>query len=137
MMILVQPSCTSKSTMRFRREGRPPGTFRVAIERKKTSSPASTDAIRIRSPSRAPPVIGEDGSTARIATFSPKSNQCETIRSTKQDFPTPGEPVTPRTHQGSNDLVGAVIESAEDRARASSRRSMFRPPILREILPSE
>ena len=51
---------------------RPPRWPRVATERISTSGSLMCSAIRMRSPSSAPPLYGDDGSTARTATRSPR-----------------------------------------------------------------
>ena len=50
---------------------RPPRRSRAAIERTNTPSSAGSVRSRVRSPRSAPPVIREDGSTARTPTVSP------------------------------------------------------------------
>src|SRR5450631_245850 len=52
--------------------------------------------MRIRSPSRAPPEKGEEGSTARIPTRLPRARKAPTIALVKVDLPTPGLPVMPK-----------------------------------------
>jgi hypothetical protein len=53
--------------------------------------------IRARSPSSAPPLTREDGSTAITATLSPAARQPCSSALVSVDFPTPGGPVTPVT----------------------------------------
>ena len=55
------------------------------------------------SPSIDPPVVKEDGSTAKTATFFPIFVKCKPRVSIKVDFPTPGVPVKP--------IFNAVLES--------------------------
>jgi len=50
-----------------------PSVPRALIDRTKTSISPTVEAIRIRSPSTAPPVNGEEGSIAMIPTVSPRS----------------------------------------------------------------
>ena len=80
------------STMR----GTLPDEERVAIERTYTRSlmaGLSTEDMRMRSPSRAPPVRGELGSTASSATLWPSLAHAVIKASTRTDLPTPGAPV--------------------------------------------
>ena len=56
-------------------------------------SSLSIAVILTLSPSRAPPVRGEDGSIASRAVLIPFDDQSINILSIKQDFPTPGAPV--------------------------------------------
>ena len=51
----------------------PPSDPRADIDRKKTSMSPTLEAIRMRSPSTAPPVNGEEGSIAMTPTVSPRS----------------------------------------------------------------
>ena len=73
----------------------PPGWFLVASERTNTKSEESAFVILILSPRSAPPLLGDEGSTARTATDSPRSTQHRSF-SYEIDFPTPGGPVMPR-----------------------------------------
>jgi hypothetical protein len=52
---------------------KPPSDPRADIDRKKTSMPPVVELMRIRSPSTAPPVNGEEGSTPTIPTVRPAS----------------------------------------------------------------
>ena len=63
----------------------------------KTSGSAECSVIRMRSPSRAPPEKGEEGSTARTPTRRPRDRYAVTIALVIVDLPTPGAPVTPTT----------------------------------------
>src|SRR5919108_5401022 len=54
--------------------------------------------IRTRSPSRAPPENGDDGSTARTPTRLPCLRYAVTSAEVDVDLPTPGEPVSPTTY---------------------------------------
>ena len=56
-------------------------------------STKSIAVILTRSPSRAPPVRGEEGSMANKAIFNPLPAQVASNLSIKQDLPTPGAPV--------------------------------------------
>src|SRR5690242_5160166 len=53
--------------------------------------------MRTRSPSRAPPENGEDGSTARTPTRLPCARKAATSALVEVDLPTPGLPVMPMT----------------------------------------
>jgi len=74
---------------------RPPRWPRVAIERMKTPSSRVCSCIRTRSPSRAPPLNGDDGSTASTPIGSPPRRCSEISPSVKVDLPAPGAPVMP------------------------------------------
>src|SRR5665647_471195 len=52
--------------------------------------------MRIRSPSKAPPENGEDGSTARMPTRLPRALSAPTSALVIVDLPTPGLPVMPK-----------------------------------------
>ncbi|MCZ7554671.1 MAG: hypothetical protein M5U05_19180 [Anaerolineales bacterium] len=73
----------------------PPACPRAAIDRMKTLESPAYDCIRTRSPSRAPPVIGLDGSTATTPTARPASRALAMIAETRVDLPDPGGPVMP------------------------------------------
>jgi hypothetical protein len=51
----------------------PPNEPRADIDRKNTSISPTFEAMRIRSPSTAPPVYGDEGSIAMMPTVSPRS----------------------------------------------------------------
>ena len=53
--------------------------------------------MRARSPSSAPPVRREDGSTAITPTVSPRARARDTSVLVSVDLPTPGGPVRPMT----------------------------------------
>ena len=61
-----------------------------------TRSEESAFVILILSPRRAPPLLGDEGSTARTATDSPRSTHISIIFPIRDDFPTPGGPVIPK-----------------------------------------
>ncbi len=73
----------------------PPAWPRDAIERMNTPSSEAYACIRTRSPSNAPPVIGEDGSTATTAAVRPASRSAARSDATSVDLPAPGGPVMP------------------------------------------
>ena len=75
----------------------PPRWPRLAIERMNTPGSVAWSCIRTRSPSSAPPVNGDDGSTASTPTRSPALRNAVTSAPVDVDFPTPGEPVRPMT----------------------------------------
>src|SRR5665647_3380616 len=52
--------------------------------------------MRIRSPSKAPPENGDEGSTARMPTRLPRARKAPTTALVNVNLPTPGLPVTPR-----------------------------------------
>ena len=62
--------------------------------------------MRTRSPSKAPPVLGDEGSTAKTATRSPLCAHDRSKPSSRQDLPTPGAPVIANVCQTSSDGVG-------------------------------
>jgi hypothetical protein len=76
-------------------EARPPACPRDAIDRMNTASSPAYDCIRTRSPRSAPPVIGEDGSTATTATVRPALRSSAINAATSVDLPAPGGPVIP------------------------------------------
>jgi hypothetical protein len=61
----------------------------------KTPGSVKISDMRIRSPRIAPPVNGDEGSTATTATRSPRRRYDWTRRCTSVDFPAPGGPVIP------------------------------------------
>ena len=73
----------------------PPACPRAAIERMKTPSSEAYACIRTRSPRSAPPVIGDDGSTAMTATERPARRSSAISAATRVDLPAPGGPVIP------------------------------------------
>jgi len=79
----------------------PPEWPRVAIDRMNATlglpSGAAKSSIRIRSPRIAPPVSGDEGSTASTAGECPAATRSPTRRPTSVDFPEPGAPVIPTT----------------------------------------
>ena len=72
----------------------------------KTDSPVSADDILILSPSSAPPLFGDDGSIAKTATFSPLLTHSSIMTPINVDLPTPGGPVTPKTHDSLDSSIG-------------------------------
>src|SRR5919108_6547417 len=87
--------------------------------------------MRTRSPSRAPPVIGDDGSTATTATGRSASRRTPISAATNVDLPAPGGPVIPTrwafpaTWYSRRSAASArgVRFSTAVRTRASARRS--------------
>ena len=81
------------------RLGRAPGQpAEVAARGHRPDVDAGSSAwscIRTRSPSRAPPENGEDGSTASTPTRLPALRSSPTSAVVEVDLPTPGEPVMP------------------------------------------
>jgi len=75
----------------------PPKAPRVAMERMNTSCKALTSFIRKRSPNRAPPENGLEGSTAMIPILKPLLNSSRANRSVRVLSPEPGAPVIPIT----------------------------------------
>ena len=75
----------------------PPSCPRLPIDLMNTPSSVACSCIRTRSPSSAPPVNGEDGSTASTATRFPRARNARTSALVTVDLPAPGAPVRPIT----------------------------------------
>ena len=67
----------------------------LAIERMNTPGSVAWSCMRTRSPRMAPPVNGDDGSTANTATSSPSDRRCVISADVSVLFPAPGAPVRP------------------------------------------
>ncbi len=114
----------------------PPMLPRVAIERMNTPGSPASSPIRTRSPSRAPPLKGLVGSTATIATVSPRRRHAWARRATSVLLPAPGGPVMPtrnarplRAKQASRIATASGASfSTREMARASATRSPSRAP---------
>ena len=74
---------------------RPPACPRDAMLRMKTPSSVAYACIRTRSPRSAPPVIGDEGSTATTATVRPARRASAIRAATSVLLPAPGAPVIP------------------------------------------
>src|SRR5881396_1301027 len=94
---MSMPSASRTRTASKVARASPPAWPRVAIDRMKTPGSTPVSAIRIRSPSTAPPVYGDVGSTATTPTFRSRLRYFLTSRLIKELFPTPGGPVNPTT----------------------------------------
>ena len=70
----------------------------MPIERMKTPGSRKWSASLMRSPSSAPCVNGLDGSTEITPTDRSSVRMCRTSVLIRDDFPTPGGPVTPTTN---------------------------------------
>ena len=93
---MSKPAASSTAAAAVDVAASPPACPREAIERMKTPSSAAYDCMRTRSPRSAPPVIGEDGSTATTATVRPAARAARAISAaTSVDLPAPGGPVIP------------------------------------------
>ena len=68
-----------------------------SVERTKEPSSVLSWTMRTRSPSSAPPLEREDGSTAITPTVLPALRHAATRAAHSEDLPTPGGPVTPTT----------------------------------------
>ena len=113
----------------------PPRCPRVAIDRMKTPGSVACSCIRTRSPSSAPPVYGEVGSTARTATATSRARAARTSPAASVDFPTPGAPVRPIVEAA----PGAGIDAGgqrlqvrravldQSRSRAADRAALAAP----------
>ena len=75
----------------------PPSDPRDAIDRMNTPGSRKWSVSRIRSPSSAPFVKGDDGSIESTATFRSRERASFTSVPISVDFPTPGGPVNPTT----------------------------------------
>ncbi len=62
-----------------------------------TPGSVACSCIRTRSPSSAPPVNGDEGSTANTPTRRPDARNAVTKADVVVDLPTPGAPVRPTT----------------------------------------
>src|SRR5215472_18116165 len=99
-----------------------------------TASSAACSCIRTRSPSSAPPVNGEVGSTASTATRWPAARYAATSALVAVDLPTPGAPVRPTIRAppvaGRRSLMTERTRgdssSTRDRSRARARVSPAR-----------
>ena len=87
----------SAGAPRAPRAASPPSAPRLAIERMKTPGSRKCSTRRIRSPSTAPPLNGEVGSTERTPTVAPAARLRAMSAPISVDFPAPGGPVTPTT----------------------------------------
>src|SRR5436305_943771 len=85
-----------------------------------TSRSPGSVAMRARSPSSAPPVRFEVGSTASTATLRSAARQARTSSESSEDLPAPGGPVTPTTCAGASP-PRAAGETSRSRAATSSR----------------
>src|SRR5438132_1638284 len=94
---MSMPSASRTRTASKVARASPPAWPRVAIDRMKTPGSTPVSAIRIRSPSTAPPVYGDVGSTATTPTFRSRLRYFRTSRLIRELFPTPGGPVNPTT----------------------------------------
>ena len=75
----------------------PPSEPRLAIERMNTPGSRKWSVRRIRSPSRAPCVKGDEGSMESTATSRSALRALATSAPISVDLPTPGGPVKPTT----------------------------------------
>src|SRR5882757_6602218 len=92
-----QPAASSTLSACGVAQDSPPRWPRVAIDRMNTPLSVACSCIRTRSPSKAPPENGEDGSTARTPTRLPCLRRALTSADVDVDLPTPGDPVSPTT----------------------------------------
>ena len=95
MMISSNPAASSTRMACGVEAASPPRWPRLAIDLMNTWSSAACSCIRTRSPSSAPPVNGEVGSTASTATLRPAARNAPTSALVTVDLPTPGDPVRP------------------------------------------
>ena len=92
----MNPKASNTLTIPGTASAKPPACPRVAIERIK--APASdASSIRTRSPRIAPPVKGDDGSTAKTAGLYSDVAKSLAREAVRVDFPAPGAPVIPIT----------------------------------------
>ena len=92
-----------------------------------TSRSPAYDCIRTRSPSSAPPVIGDDGSTATTATDRPAARTSPISAATSVDLPAPGGPVIPTMCAPPGQRVEPRGAPAPRRASGSRPRSGAAP----------
>src|SRR5690606_37605562 len=90
-----KPNASSTSATSLVANARPPSEPRDAMERMNTPGSSVASPMRMRSPSSAPPVNGELGSTATTPTVSPRARSAVISAETSVDFPAPGGPVMP------------------------------------------
>ena len=83
------PNASSTSQTSRVAAASPPSEPRVAIERMKTPGSSATDSMRMRSPSSAPPVNGDVGSTATMPTVSPAARYARARAVVSVLFPRP------------------------------------------------
>src|SRR5918992_3424332 len=76
-----------------------------------TSRSVAWSCMRTRSPSSAPPLNGDDGSTASTPTRLPCALKAVTSALVEVDFPTPGEPVSPMIRAAPASGVSAAVTS--------------------------
>src|SRR6266568_5894709 len=121
--ITSQPAASSTRAACGVAAASPPRWPREAIERMNTSGSVAWSCIRTRSPSRAPPENGDEGSTASTPTRLPRARYSVTSMFVEVLLPTPGEPVSPTTY----------AEPAYGASAASSARSCGEPSSTWEI----
>ena len=134
MKINGKPAASSTATAAVVDRDRPPSRPRVASERMNTPSSVACRCMRTRSPSKAPPENGLEGSTATTPTRSPAARARATSASTSVDLPTPGDPVTPTTN--APPVLGYSAASASRAPSAPSSRSRMSRAAARRSPPS-
>ena len=92
-----RPAASSSSAACSAASDRPPSAPRLAIERMNTPWSRKCSVRRMRSPSSAPCVNGEDGSIDSTPTLRPASRRDFVSAPISVDLPTPGGPVKPTT----------------------------------------
>ena len=92
-----RPAASSSSAACSAASESPPSAPRLAIERMNTPWSRKCSESRIRSPSSAPWVNGEEGSTDSTPTVLPASRLAFVSAPISVDLPTPGGPVKPTT----------------------------------------
>ena len=92
----------------------PPACPRDAIERMNTPSSAAYACIRTRSPSSAPPVIGDDGSTATTATVRPAVRELRDERGDERRLARAGRPGDPDEVRAAGQRVEAAQRGLGD-----------------------
>ena len=92
-----RPAASMASTASAVARERPPRAPRAAMLRMNTPGSSARSFIRIRSPRRAPPVKGDDGSTAMIPTVRPRARAARASARTSVLLPLPAAPVMPTT----------------------------------------
>src|SRR6266702_2433876 len=99
------------------------------MDRMKTPGSTPVSAIRMRSPSTAPPEYGDVGSTATTPTFLSFARNVRTRRLISELFPAPGGPVNPTTW--ARPVCGKIRATASTASASSSSMSEMTFPAAR------
>src|SRR6266540_1216917 len=99
------------------------------MDRMKTPGSTPVSAMRMRSPSTAPPEYGDVGSTATTPTFLSCARNVRTRRLISELFPAPGGPVNPTTW--ARPVCGKIRATASTASASSSSMSEMTFPAAR------